>query len=531
MGTLTESQPRVGGRSIKRKILIAILAIFVVFVVVSVVAAYLSAPYVKKLAFQTLMEKFHAEIQVSDFHVWVWPMLRIEGTNLSLRQGGRTDVPPEIMIAEFSAQASPFSVLKRPWKIDRIQLKGMKITIAHRVQNKPGIPWAKLKDVPIIIGELNADGTELDIVPKSAEKPHHIFEIHHLVMNRVGLHHPAVFIAQLTNPTPPGNIDSRGVFGPWNSDDPGETPLSADYTFMNADLGVFKGISGILSSHGKYAGVLNRIEVEGETDTPDFMVAVGGHPVRLQTTFSATVDGLNGNTLLHPVRAHFLNSTIIADGEVAKHPGAKGRCIVLNINTNQARLQDLLRLAVKSEPPPMTGDTSLRAKFDLPPGAGDLIERLRLNGIFKVQGGTFTNPAISSKVQSLSRKGLGKPGDQNAGSDVLSLQGNFKLGSGVIDFSHLAFSVPGASVKVSGNYGLEDEKLDFRGKLWLDAKLSQTMTGVKSFLLKPVDPFFRKNNQTEIPIKVTGTRSAPAFGLDLHDKRGQTESKDPGLTR
>lgn len=160
-----------------------------------------------------------------------------------------------------------------------------------------------------------------------------------------------------------------------------------------------------------------------------------------------------------------------------------------------------------------------------------MIERLRLNGIFKVQGGTFTNPAISSKVQSLSRKGLGKPGDQNAGSDVLSLQGNFKLGSGVIDFSHLAFSVPGASVKVSGNYGLEDEKLDFRGKLWLDAKLSQTMTGVKSFLLKPVDPFFRKNNQTEIPIKVTGTRSAPAFGLDLHDKRGQTESKDPGITR
>jgi len=41
-------------------------------------------------------------------------------------------------------------------------------------------------------------------------------------------------------------------------------------------------------------------------------------------------------------------------------------------------------------------------------------------------------------------------------------------------------------------------------------------TGIKSFLLKPFDSFFRKNGVTVLPIKVTGTRGQPSFGLDFH---------------
>ena len=52
----------------------------------------------------------------------------------------------------------------------------------------------------------------------------------------------------------------------------------------------------------------------------------------------------------------------------------------------------------------------------------------------------------------------------------------------------------------------------------MQAKISQTTTGAKSFVLKAVDPFFRKNGQTEVPIKITGQREHPSFGLDLHHK-------------
>ena len=77
----------------------------------------------------------------------------------------------------------------------------------------------------------------------------------------------------------------------------------------------------------------------------------------------------------------------------------------------------------------------------------------------------------------------------------------------------------GASIELAGTYGLNEETLDFHGTLVMQAKLSQTTTGVKSWLLKPVDPFFRKNGQTEVPIKVTGTRDHPQFGLELRRKQ------------
>jgi hypothetical protein len=61
--------------------------------------------------------------------------------------------------------------------------------------------------------------------------------------------------------------------------------------------------------------------------------------------------------------------------------------------------------------------------------------------------------------------------------------------------------------------------MDFHGKLQMQAKLSQTMTGAKSFFMKAVDPFFKgKNGGSEVPIKITGPKDHPSFGLDLHHK-------------
>jgi hypothetical protein len=72
---------------------------------------------------------------------------------------------------------------------------------------------------------------------------------------------------------------------------------------------------------------------------------------------------------------------------------------------------------------------------------------------------------------------------------------------------------------MTGRYTLDGSIFDFHGTLRLDAKLSQMTTGWKSILLKPVDPFFSKNGAgTQVPFKVTGTRSEPRFGLDFHHK-------------
>ena len=49
-------------------------------------------------------------------------------------------------------------------------------------------------------------------------------------------------------------------------------------------------------------------------------------------------------------------------------------------------------------------------------------------------------------------------------------------------------------------------------------------TGWKSILLKPVDPFFRKNGAgAEIRFKISGTRDDLHFGLDFHRQDEQLQ--------
>ena len=97
-----------------------------------------------------------------------------------------------------------------------------------------------------------------------------MFEIHDLVMTDFGFDRAAAFEARLSNWKPAGEIHVKGTFGPWNTTDPRMTALGADYEFNDANLDTIKGIGGILSSKGRFHGVLERIRVEGTTDTPDF---------------------------------------------------------------------------------------------------------------------------------------------------------------------------------------------------------------------------------------------------------------------
>jgi hypothetical protein len=101
------------------------------------------------------------------------------------------------------------------------------------------------------------------------------------------------------------------------------------------------------------------------------------------------------------------------------------------------------------------------------------------------------------------------------------LRGNFSLDDALFGLRSLSFTVPGAAIELNGKYGLENQTVNFTGTAKLDAKLSQTTTGFKSVLLKAVDPFFKKKDSSEgtiIPIRISGTKDKPVFGLDLsHD--------------
>ena len=205
-----------------------------------------------------------------------------------------------------------------------------------------------LKPSPLIVDEVISENAELRIIRRTPGKEPRVFVIHHLDMNGVGSNDPWAFEATLRNPTPPGDIITRGTFGPWAAGEPSRTPLRGEYNFAQADLGVFKGISGMLASEGKFAGVLERIDVDGRATIPDFTVKTGGHPVKLETTFHATVDGTNGNTWLIPCDATFGKTTVDAKGGVFETQSARGRTVSLDVTMNAARIEDVLLLAIKA---------------------------------------------------------------------------------------------------------------------------------------------------------------------------------------
>ena len=493
---------------------------FVVLVAAAGVAAVFARPWLHARALQMLRSRFEGQVEIGDFHITFLPLPRVTGSKIVIRHHGRTDVPPLIEIGEFSATASLAGLFERPVHIHSVHLKGLTINFPPKEQAGK-TPEAKAKDVPVLIDELVSDNAELDMLPKNPDKPTHQFLIHQLVMHNIGRGRPAPFEAYLKNAAPPGEIHVQGNFGPWQPDDPRTTPVSANYTFGNADLSVFKGISGILSSTGTFGGPLENLQVEGQTTTPDFAVTSGGHPMMLKTEFSATVDGTNGDTLLHPVVARLGGSTLICNGAVVTAANKKGKEVLLDVTATNARIQDMLRLAVPTSKSPMTGVVNLKTKFDLPAASeevGEVVDRLKLKGQFGIGEVQFTDPGVRAKVENLSDRAQGRPNDQHEDDPLSQLKGDFTLGRGIITLRNLGFSVAGASVHLDGTYGLRSEDLDFHGKAQLQAKPSQMVTGFKSTLLKPFDHFFRKNGVTEIPIKVTGKREHPSFGLDFHHK-------------
>ena len=85
---------------------------------------------------------------------------------------------------------------------------------------------------------------------------------------------------------------------------------------------------------------------------------------------------------------------------------------------------------------------------------------------------------------------------------------------GVLALNSLAFDIPGAAVRLNGRYDIPGERLNFKGDLLMDAKVSQTVSGWKSWLLKVVDPLFREQGQTVVPLTISGPRSKPSFGVE-----------------
>ena len=514
------------------KVAILLGIVLVVLIVALALTVLMLPPLSQEKARERLVaalsERFDAKVELKELRLQVVPTIRVEGRGLTIRHHGRTDVPPLVTVPHFSAEASLAAFLHR--HVSRVQIEGLDIQIppdrnsganGAKADNDAGdeAPQTSLAR-SVIVDDLYSMGGRLTIIPSEEGKEPKVWEIHDLHMKSVASDHAMPFEATLTNAVPPGEIATRGSFGPWRQDEPGDTPLDGVFTFDKANLGVFNGISGMLTAHGQFGGKLERIDVHGETDTPQFrIVKTGGHPVPMHTTYHAIVDGTNGKTILDEVNARILNTTILAKGGVIGKPHVNGRTVSLDVTIDNGRLEDIMRMVVKTPRAPMIGGLRLKTNFVLPPGDADVVKKLRLDGNFSLTGARFTNDDVQKKIVELSRRGSGRVGDKTAELEPAKVtskfEGRFKLGDGALDIPKVTFDVPGATVQLGGAYALVPETIDFKGTLFMDVKVSDTMTGIKHLLLKVVDPLFKRDGGgSAIPIKITGTRDDPSFGLD-----------------
>jgi hypothetical protein len=477
---------------------------------------------VRQRSIQIVRERFQANVTFGQFTIaQLYPRVLITGANVTLTREASANSLPLMVVQNFSFSAGLARFLRKPTHVQRLELTGMRISVPPRQEEQAETAHRVPQHYPVIVDNFECHDCELNILPKNPVKRPLKFSIHQLSMQNVGLGRSAPYRARLTNAVPKGEIDATGRFGPWQPEEPSLTPLSGNYVFTHADLYPFPGIGGTLDSTGHFEGQLERIVADGTTSTPDFSLDVIGRPLPLDTQFHAIIDGTTGDTALDPVRAKLLNSVIVARGGVFGMPDSKGRAVLLDVTVNPGRLEDILRLGVKADRPPLVGGLRFHTQLAVLPGSGKVLQRLKLNGRFFARAAQPTNPAIQEKLQRLSRRAQGKPGNEDAGADVFNLNGRFLLNHSAAYFPAVSFTIPGAKLDLDGAYDLYSERLDFSGDLRLDAKLSQTVTGFKSLLLKPVDPFFRKQGKTVLPVRITGLRSDPKFQLQLH------RSKEP----
>ena len=499
------------------------------------VGAYIAAsmiakqfePTLRAQAIQYLQNRFHCDVELTALHInrpkmsAIQILLRhgrgalvdVEGDGLAMRFGGDRTRPPLFNIKKVLFTVD-LGVLFEPKKsVNFVSLDGIEINVPPKGERKS---WqgGEGADSNVIIQNVQIKDAALVLLPKDPGKKPLRFQIARLHLQSVGVNSAMRYDADLTIPKPPGTVISSGDFGPWDASAPGDTPLKGTYTFDNADLGIFAAIAGTLSSKGTFDGSLNSVNARGTTYVPNFQLKMAGNPLPLSTTFEAQVDGTNGNTVLKPVRATLGHTSFTTTGAVIKQEEFSQRGIDLEVTMPNGDMRDLLRLSMKG-PSFMEGFINMKSSIEIPPLTSKVKQKLVLDGTFDLHGAKFLKSTVQDQIDQLSRRGQGQPKNAEIDEVISKMEGAFHLENQVMMFRSLAFEVPGAAVSVAGNYNLANDMLDFHGALKLDAKLSQTMTGWKRWVLKPADPFFAKNGAgTFVKIKIEGDARHPRFGLD-----------------
>ena len=510
-------------------------ALLVALSVTAWILARQAEPFLRARVVEALEQRLHARVELDEFHLSLVRGFEARGGGLRIwpqtvnAEAGALPVESKPLVSLVAFQFSAPWRFKpgKPIHIARVELRGLSVDLPPRSHflHSAKSPAPANHAFRFELDAVECDGVRLVLETDKPGRRPLDFEL--ATLRITGLADASAhFEAALKIPRPEGRLSTAGTFTP-TAGDPGESPITGDFTLSQANLDRFKGIAGDLNATGHYKGTLRDLNVEGQTSTTNFRLTHFNQAARLETHFAAQVDAANGDTVLNRVDATLGHSRIVATGAIARVPGPfvdgrqlpGGHDINLNLQVDRGRVEDLLRLVSKSGNVLMTGLLTMKTSLHLPPGPAKVHERMQLNGSLSVEQTVFASQKIQGKVAELSLRGQGQPEavkTTNPDSIHSALAGLFVLAAGTVRLARIDFSTPGVRIDLAGTYRLDDGALDFSGKARLDAPVSKMVGGWRGALLKPTDRIFRHEGAgLELPIQIGGTREQPVVSAEL----------------
>jgi hypothetical protein len=475
-------------------------------------------PQLKEELLAEVSEKTGRSVSVASLEWAFWPALTFGGTELAVGAMDPESIPL-VQVGSFSLELTLKGLLAKPRALETLQLRDLKVHIPPRTK-EPGLPEATTqgKGVPTLaltIGTILAERARIEISSSNPGRPPRVFKIDRLALESFDLRRAVPYQAALRYQRPPGDLTVEGSFGPVDNSDPKQTPFSGLYLFSEADLGVFGGIAGRLTTEGTFSGTIEETEVAGNATVPDFHLTRVKNVVPLEVDYSAAILDNAATIELRQVNTAFGKSLLLTTGDVSRIPDQDGRRVSLKVSTTRARVEDLISFAVQSDSPPLSGLIDMQTDILIPPGPTPFIERLRAEGDFLIQNGRFSSTDIQKYLDQISRIGGGVAVAEEDKEVVAEIGGGFLLQDRRIRFSRLNFRIPGMKVELTGTYSLAGEILNFLGRALLDRTPSE-MSGPLGSLIRIIDPLFGNAQAgTVIPIKIEGTRTQPKFSVDF----------------
>jgi hypothetical protein len=512
-----------------------------VFVGVAVVGAVFVAwglrqlqPLMRRKVVETLSARFHSPVELDRLSLSVSKDIVVTGGGLRiLYLAGPTkpdvnpNAPPMVQVKSFEFRTGLRELLRPTTRVLAVKVDGLEVNIPPKQASgaTPDDPKKKGQSaLGIAVDRIECTNARVTLETSKEGKQPLVFNIGKVTLTDVGAKTALGYDALLVNPKPVGDVHATGHFGPWQDDNPRDTPVDGSYVFTKADLSSIHGIAGTLASTGKFYGTLGEMTADGVVDTPDFRLDISDHPVFLHAEFHAVVDGTTGDVRLDPVLARVGRSGFTAKGGIVQAPGQTGKDVDLHVVMENGRVEDMLALGMKGTPL-MRGAMAFKAHVEIPPGPVSVSRKMKLEGTFGIHDAILNNPKMQEQLDTMSMRAQGKPHLANAQDAVVVTsiaEGKFSAANAVLDVSEMQYQMPGAQVKMTGQVQLVESTYEFHGTVRTEATASQMTTGWKSLLVKPFDGLLKKNGAgLELPIKVSGTRSTYDLRLDFpHDKSG-----------